>query len=224
MNTPAMPEEEENELNFELIAALYHDEDADCIRALLAAGADANADDGDGFSALHLAVKRNEPAIVRLLIEAGANLNPLTVYGWTPLLFAAEEGREECARLLLEAGADTYVEEASISMLHKAAGLKTSKLLRIMLPLGLDLETRDIGGETPLFYAAQYGCTENLRLLLSAGANVNARDHGDLTPLMSLYEGCTAYEAAEKHRLLLAAGAEVNARDRNDFSPRDHAL
>ena len=203
-----MPEEEQNSLNDELIAALYHDEDADCIRALLAAGADANADDGYS-TALHLAVERNEPAIVQLLIENGARLNPLNEHGWTPLRCAADESRVECARLLLAAGADACADAASFSVLHKAAGLKTSDLLRMLLPLGLDLEARDDGGQTPLFYAAQYGCCENLRLLLEAGADAHARDHRGTTPLMSLYEDCPAHEAAEKHRLLLAAGAEM---------------
>ena len=206
-----MPEEEETTLNDELIAALYHDESADCIRALLAAGADANADDGCGSTALHLAVERNEPAILQLLIESGARLNTLNEHGWTPLHCAAEEGWEDCARLLLAAGADACVGAASFSVLHKAAGLKTSDLLRMLLPLGLDLETRGDGGQTPLFYAAQFGCCENLRLLLEAGADTNARDHRGTTPLMSLYEDCTAHEAREKHRLLLAAGAELPA-------------
>ena len=203
-----MPEEEHITLNDELIYALYHDENADCIRALLAAGADANADDGYS-TALHLAVERNAPAIVQLLIESGAQLSTLNEYGWTPLRCAAEEGREECARLLLAAGADACAGAASFSVLHKAAGLKTSDLLRMLLSLGLDLEARDDGGQTPLFYAAQYGCCENLRLLLEAGADVNARDHRGTTPLMSLYEDCPAHEANEKHRLLLAAGAEM---------------
>ena len=203
-----MPEEEQNSLNDELIAALYHDEDAACIRALLAAGADANADDGYS-TALHLAVERNEPEIVQLLIENGAWLNTLNEHGWTPLRCAADESRVECARLLLAAGVDACADAASFSVLHKAAGLKTSDLLRMLLPLGLDLEARGDGGQTPLFYAAQYGCCENLRLLLAAGADANACDHRGTTPLMSLYEDCTAHEADEKQRLLLAAGAEM---------------
>ena len=208
-----MPEEEQNSLNYELISALYHGESADCIRALLAAGADANA--GDGYSAaLHLAVERNAPAIVQLLIESGARLNTLNEHGWTPLRCAAEEGLEECARLLLAAAADARAGEASFSVLHKAAGLKTGAILRMLLPLGLDLEMRDEGGQTPLFYAAQYGCSENLRLLLEAGADANARDHRGSTPLMSLYEDCIADEADAKQRLLLAAGAEMPPRDR----------
>ena len=202
-----MPEEEHFTLNDELIYALYHDENADCIRALLAAGADANADDGCGATALHLAVERNAPDIVQLLIESGARLNPLNEHGWTPLYCAAEEGWEDCARLLLAAGADAYAGEAPFSVLHKAASLRTSDLLRMLLSLGLDLEAQDESGQTPLFYAAQYGCCENLCLLLAAGADANARNHRGTTPLMSLYEDYPAHEAAAKHRLLLAAGA-----------------
>ena len=204
-----MPKEEQIELNCELISALYHGEDADHIRALIEAGADANADDGCGSTALHLAVERNAPAIVRLLIEGGARLNTLNAHGWTPLYCAAEESRVECARLLLQAGADACVGEASCSVLHKAAAWKSSELLRMLLPLGPDLEVRGEGGQTPLFYAAQFGCSENLSLLLEAGADANARDHHGLTPLMSLYEDCIADEADAKHRLLLTAGAEM---------------
>ena len=97
-----MPEEEHITLNDELIYALYHDENADCIRALLAAGADANADDGCGATALHLAVERNAPDIVQLLIESGG-CGCLRRRGI--LQRAAQSGRLENKRLTAHAAA-----------------------------------------------------------------------------------------------------------------------
>lgn len=209
----SMPKEEQIELNDELIAALYNEESIDRIRALLAAGANVNADDGADHTALFLAVERNKPDIVRLLIKSGAQLNIPNEYGWTPLQYAAVNNFSECACLLVEAGADACAGTNTFSVLHMAAAWKTSELLRMLLPLGLDIEVLDECMRTPLFYAAERGCCENLRLLLEAGADVNPRNWWGSTPFMALYEEGIAYEADEKQRLLIAAGAEISTKE-----------
>ena len=50
----------------------------------------------------------------------------------------------------------------------------------------------DIGGRTPLHYAADYGQTEVLQYLVSKGANQNAKDkHGITVILAAIWEGHT---------------------------------
>ena len=50
----------------------------------------------------------------------------------------------------------------------------------------------DIGGRTPLHFAADYGQTEVLQYLVSKGANHNAKDkHGITVILAAIWEGHT---------------------------------
>ncbi|MDH3423815.1 MAG: ankyrin repeat domain-containing protein, partial [Gemmatimonadota bacterium] len=81
--------------------------DADRVRTLLQQGADANAAQADGLTAMHWAALNDDKEILDLLMYAGANLKPLTrVGGYTPLHLAARSGHPMIVAALLEAGAD----------------------------------------------------------------------------------------------------------------------
>jgi ankyrin repeat protein len=69
---------------------------------LLDQGADVNATDHFGNTALHLAVRY--PEVVRLLLERGARINARNAFGDTPLHKAV--GDRRIVELLLSAGAD----------------------------------------------------------------------------------------------------------------------
>ena len=75
------------------------------VRALLAAGADVNAADQQGWTALHFA-GRADVLAVELLVSAGADPNARAVDGTTPLHEAAEYCNVEAARVLIAAGGD----------------------------------------------------------------------------------------------------------------------
>jgi len=85
------------------------------VRALLDAGADLEAKDDNGNTALMYAVGdegrgigRDYAGVARLLIEAGADLEAKDSAGDTALMVAAREGHAGVARLLIEAGAGTW--------------------------------------------------------------------------------------------------------------------
>src|SRR3954471_19919862 len=81
---------------------------AEAVRALLAAGADANADAENPLRVrpLHSAVASRDRESVRALLEAGAQPNVVQQGGFTPLHGAAHAGDAEMVRMLLEHGAD----------------------------------------------------------------------------------------------------------------------
>ena len=58
--------------------------DVEGVRALLAQGADVNAPQGDGATALHWAAHRNDLETAALLLGAGANANAANALGATP--------------------------------------------------------------------------------------------------------------------------------------------
>ena len=60
--------------------------DRDSIRPLLQQGADVNAAQGDGMTALHWAAERDDVEIAEMLIYAGASVEAVTRIGqYTPL-------------------------------------------------------------------------------------------------------------------------------------------
>jgi ankyrin repeat protein len=72
---------------------------------LLDRGADINAKDNNGVTALHDAVRGGHKTTVELLIAEGANVNALSTDSGTPLEIAINSGQEEIAELLRKAGA-----------------------------------------------------------------------------------------------------------------------
>ena len=76
------------------------------VKALLARGADVNAKDRKGQTALMWAAAEGHADVVSTLLAAGADFRTPLPSGFTPLLFAAREGRIDVVRVLLKAGAD----------------------------------------------------------------------------------------------------------------------
>ena len=59
--------------------------DVAAVRVLVADGADVDAPQGDGATALHWAAHRGDYALAELLLGAGANVNAANALGATPL-------------------------------------------------------------------------------------------------------------------------------------------
>ena len=84
-------------------------------RALIAGGADVNARQADGATALHVASWRGRPVAVRALIAGGADVNAKDAADRTPLMLAvkacvdsywSDRRTPESVEALLAAGAD----------------------------------------------------------------------------------------------------------------------
>ena len=76
------------------------------IQTLLAAGANPNLANKDGFTALMFAVLEGHTESIQTLLAAGANPNLATKRGDTALIAAADMGHTEIVRILQEAMAD----------------------------------------------------------------------------------------------------------------------
>jgi ankyrin repeat protein len=77
----------------------------DEVKKLIEAGADINAVDKNGITALQRASSWGRSDVVKMLIEAGADVNVVGVNGRTALYWASYWGYSEIVKILKEAGA-----------------------------------------------------------------------------------------------------------------------
>ena len=77
------------------------------VKRLLEAGANMEATDNYGGTALLGAALAGNENIVKLLLEAGANMEATNAYGYTALIGAADNGQTDTVKLLIDAGANT---------------------------------------------------------------------------------------------------------------------
>ena len=94
-----------------LLAYVWRDSKAR-VEKLLARGADVNAQDADGDTALHGAAQTGNVEIMQMLLDKGANPNSQNRSGGTPLMWSAAYGHDDAARLLLSRGADTSLKDS----------------------------------------------------------------------------------------------------------------
>lgn len=161
--------------------AAQHD-DAASVRALLQQGADVNASQPDGLTALHWAALNDNREILDVLLYAGATLKPLTrVGGYTPLHLAARSGHAEIVSALLEAGADPDAPTGTgVTALHFAAQANSADAVRALVEHGADVDAPDaFQARTPLVFAASRNATDAVSALLAAGVDVSLQT--DLT-------------------------------------------
>ncbi len=149
--------------------------DAEMVRALLQQGADANAAQGDGMTALHWAAERADTAIAEMLIYAGANAEATTRIGaYTPLHVASRAGNGAVVELLLTYGVSPDIPTATTGAtpLHLAAVSGNAEVVRLLLERGADVDAREAEwGQTPLIFAAAQNRSAAVAVLLDAGAD-----------------------------------------------------
>ncbi len=147
------------------------------IRALLQQGADVNAAQGDGMSALHWAADRGDAELTAMLVYAGANPGAVTRIGqYTPLHLASRAGSADAVRALLKAGAqvDAKTSTSGATPLHMAASAGVPAVVTALLDAVAEINARETEwGQTPLIFAASLNRVEAVKVLLARGADAN---------------------------------------------------
>jgi ankyrin repeat protein len=187
-------------------------------RALAEAGANLDATDPDGTTALNIAIINTHYEVAMLLVEKGANPNIGDAAGMTPLYAAVDMRHQEPLinrPLRKPVGLATPLDVIRTLLAARAdpnLALKSPLLMR-------QHNTGDASlgeGATPLMRAAKVSDAELIRLLLAGGADPNRTLRNRTTALMIAVQRASRAAGPESQtveavRALVAGGADVNA-------------
>jgi len=142
------------------------------------AGADVEAKDNDGMTALLLAARQNgNPEVSSVLIQAGADVNAKNNGGMTPLMWAAEWNNAEVLNVLIQGGADVNAKDNGGMTALMLAAMRNNEALNSLVEAGADVNAEMDDGTTLLMWAVRYGENpENISALIRAGAVVSEND------------------------------------------------
>ncbi|KAM4017545.1 protein phosphatase 1 regulatory subunit 12A-like isoform 2-T2 [Anomaloglossus baeobatrachus] len=186
------------------------DENIDMVQFLVENGASVNQQDNEGWTPLHAAASCGFVSIAQYLISKGGNVAIVNSEGELPLdvshesameklmksevkkqgvdLEAAKKEEEELmlrdARRWLNNGKyeDLRHPTTGATPLHVAAAKGYTEVIRLLLQLGFDVDSRDLDGWTPLHAAAHWGQQDACRLLCEALCDMEAVNKVGQTP------------------------------------------
>ncbi len=162
--------------------------DADAVAKALDAGADIEARDESGMTALVIATKANNVDAARVLIEAGADVNAKDDIQDSAYLYAGARGHDEILRLTLDNGADlTSTNRFGGTALIPASERGLLATVRTLLQAGVDPDHVNDLNWTALHEAIVLGdgsraYVDVVRALIDGGADVTIPDGDGILP------------------------------------------
>ncbi len=201
------------------------------VKQLIELGADLNTKNENQQTALYIAAKNNQFAILKYLIEQGADIQAKEKDNLSILHRAVESNHLSMARYLIEKGADSFaknndkktpfdraknknyielvnyfLDEKSLLEAVEKGDLKKIKLLTELKYAYI--ETKNIQQQTALYTAVKKNHFSVVKYLVEQGANINAREKDGWSIL---------HRAVETNKLsivqyLVENGADLHAR------------
>ena len=175
------------------------------IELLIGHGADVNAKDDNGETALMWAVHgpTTNFNIIQFLLKHGADVNAKNNNGETALMRAAHDinyDRRKLVKLLLAYGADVNTKDESgftvlmWSLRNRSPWLNSNTIFdpnleipKLLIDYGADVDAEAKSGDTALMYAAGDNNPKAVRLLIDSGANTKVQNNDGYTALTKLY-------------------------------------
>jgi ankyrin repeat protein len=185
---------------------------AHILHNIIAMGADVNMVNANGTSPLHL-VQNYE--ITKMLLKARSNPNIQDKQGITPLHMACRHTAKKdqsFTKMLLCYGANPELcDQRGLKPIHQAAQYNNEIAIQDFIQAGVDVNSQDSNGWTPLHYAAKLNPDETMtQLLIRHNADIDSKTHDKITPLYLAVQ----YNHRATVQTLLNAGADITILDR----------
>ncbi len=204
-----------------------------CLKILIDAGADVNAKDNDGKTAMMYVTgqtmieeENDDSFAVKTLIDAGADINARAKHGKTPLMFAVDLAT---VQEMIHAGADVGAKDdrGRTALFHYVDTIANDarpadwNIVKLLIKSGASFKTKDNQGRTPLLYFIQNNVDlEIISEFVKLGASLKVADNQGKTPLMSYLQMFDPDLDTIKE--LVKLGASLNAKDNNGKSALDY--
>jgi ankyrin repeat protein len=180
------------------------------VKRLAAKGAEVNAKDYYGDTALIQASYNGHVEVVQALLSKGAEVNGKTNDGDTALMWASSSSHVEVVQALLSKGAEVNGKNNDgDTALMWASPSSHVEVVQALLSKGAEVNGKSDDGDTALMRASSSGHVEVVQALLSKGAEVNAKNIEGNTALMR----ASSNGHVEVVQALLSKDAEVNAKN-----------
>jgi ankyrin repeat protein len=196
----ALLERNDDSLNQMIRAA--SDGDVDSVRSLAARGLDLNACNYDGRTTLHLAAAEGNARVVELLCQLGADATIRDRWGNTPIKDAIDGSYDAVIDALRAHGITLEVAQPALLLCEAAATGDLQRLTKL-LANGVDPNTGDYDGRTPLHLAAASGNLRVVEFLVGQMADVSVADKSGAKPV----DDAIAHQRTLVTQLLIASGS-----------------
>ncbi len=214
------------------------------IKELLKKGADVEAKDKDGRTALMWAAISRKLDVVKCLVEHGADLEAKDEDGYTALVREAKYGNLGAVKCLVEQGADLEAKDDDYryrrTALIWAAEEERIEVVKYLAEHGAYVNAKDEDGWTALMWAARLGTLDVVKCLAEHGADVNTSDKYGQTALdkakyfekddcvefleevlevsQGFWDEYGKIKSVEEITELLKKGADANAKSKNSMT------
>ncbi|KAJ8131064.1 hypothetical protein O1611_g2561 [Lasiodiplodia mahajangana] len=175
------------------------------------------------MNALHYLATANGKVVnmAQALIEAGVNPMQLSSEGWLPLHVASKYGHVELMELLVKENPSSLILPSKDQRTALHFGVRSPKSLGWLLDRGLNVNARDIHGNTPLMLAIKAHRASSVRLLLKRDANVETtrEDKGTV-----LHTAVDSGQLEIGRALLECHPTMLSCRDKTNLSALHYAI
>jgi ankyrin repeat protein len=183
----------------------------DIVRMLIKAKANLDLQEEHQRTALTIAMDKKNTGIAKLLIEANANLDLQDEDGDTALMIAAGDSNLELVNILINAKANLEIKDTNGNTALLSANYDAPDVINRLIEAGVDVNTQNDEGDTPLMYMSALGNVDIVELLIENGANLNTLNQDGQSALKRALDN----DHIEIVRILIENGANLDQQYEN---------